>query len=446
MAAKQVITPKDLDHKTLRVNPSKKVEVEYSHNTGLPLSDETPIAEVIQEARDAGVGIVDHRKRTVEVTDNINFRHLHVVLPNTTFKMVQREDGSFPYIELGGDSGSMENPPQDLGRILRSTFDPRNLDPTLLQDYPSAMIVGAKNQSIRIKHVDYLRLELRQDNKSKSIAYSDFDFNFVQRLEITPDTAGMEDATLWCNENYFNIRRLYGLDMRGAYHHNTNLFHGSSVDYKNSYLNIERGKNNQFLHFRLEEVANITFGERTEFNVLDISWYSSLPKLLDIGAKPYTITDNGRFNRIVRMPERHFEKQRVGYVTGNPLTANIPWAEVYTTGKFEFKPKEDFLVMEWDNTEASHLVTVYCYDRQGNQILPDAFTSPFLTARTNTNRLEGNYRGGQKYGTRYLYINDPSVETVKVGFGNNGVLTQALSTKFTVDLYSTGPRAIKIGG
>lgn len=434
----------DLDNRTVHINDESNVEVEWSLHTGLPLSFGS-IQEVIEEARTKKLNIIDYRKSIVEVTEDISFRHLHVVLPNVEFKVIQKEDGSFPYVELGGDSGSMDNPYQEIGTVLRSTFNHRDLDPTLLQTHPSVIIVGAKNQSIKIKRADYVRLELRQDTKSKSIAYSNFDFNFVQRLEITPDNAGMTDVSLWCNENYFNIRRLYGLDIKGAYHHNANIFFGSSVDYKNSYLNIEQGKNNQFLHFRLEEVANITFGERTEFNVLDVSWYSSLPKMLDIGAKTYTITDNGRFNRIVRMPERHFEKQRVGYITGNPLTANKTWTEVYTTNKFEFHPKEDFLVFEWDNTAASHLVTVYCYDKAGNQIIPDVFTSPFLTVNGGKNRLEGNFRGGQKYGTRYLYIDDQRVETVKVGFGNNGVLTQALSTKFTVDLYSSGIRAINLG-
>lgn len=437
----KVVHDVELDDNTVQISDDHKVFAEWSNNTGVPLSFGA-IDEVIAEARDKKISIVDYRKQTVEVSDDISFRHLNVLLPNTTFVMVQRGDGSFPNVELGGSSNTPNNPYQELGDIRRSTFKMGDLDPTKLQGSPSAIIRGAKNQSIKIHHVDYLRLELSANVQSNSIAYSTFDFNFVQRLEITPDEAGMQDASLWCNENVFNIRRLYGLDMRGAYHHNANVFFGSSVDYKNSYLNIEQGKNNQFLHFRLEEVANITFGERTEFNVLDISWYSSLPKLLDIGAKTYTITDNGRFNRIVRMPERHFEKQRVGYATGNPLTANKTWTEVYTTNKFEFRPKEDFLVFEWDNNAASHLVTVYCFDRTGAQILPNAFTSPFLTARQNTNRLEGNYRGGQKYGTRYLYIDDPRVETVKVGFGNNGVLTQALSTKFTVDLYSTGPRAM----
>lgn len=417
-----------------------KVKVESTGNTGVSLTSANTMAEVITKAIDNNRSIVDYREAEVEVTENLSFRHLNVILPNVKFKMMQRSDGSFPYIELGGNSSTTDNPYQELGTVLRSTFDHRDLDPTLLKDHPSIIVVGAKNQTIKVKQADYIRLELRGDTQSESIAYSNFDFNFVQRLEIAPSAGNEADNSLWCNENLFNIRRMYGLDIYGAYHHNNNLFVGASIDYKNSYINLQQGRLNRFIGFRLEEVHNITFAPNTEFNVLEATWYSSIPKMFDLGAKPYTVNDQGKFNRIVRMVDQFSQKYRFGYKTGT-IQAQGTWSVAYSSKRFEVA-KNDVVVMDWDNKEAQYLITVECFDKNGVVVIPTDFTSPFLKVNSSKKRLEGNYPGGQKYGTRYLHLNDSNVETIKVSINSTNDLTKQLSTKFTVDLYATGVRGV----
>lgn len=375
--------------------------------------------------------IVDFTTRVIFLTEDLDFSNLFVCLPNTKFIMVRREDGTYPTIRLGGRFLESDNPYQELGIVIRDVWNSRDLVP--YEGIPTLVkIRGAKDMHIKIRHCERISFELPP---GESCGYNTFDFNFVQILDIASDPA---DSTAWCNENRFNLNRIYGLNISGGYPHNNNLFYGGSFDYKGSFINVESGRYNQFKEARLESIERIDFGANSSYNVIEGAWHSTTGKnFIFNGTTSLQITDNGVGNQIKTFLQSNSVQTRVGCLHRR-LPKTVGWNEIYSTPYFEVIPGSDLIVFDWNGT-ANYLITLYCYDENGSLIKPASFESPFLAWRESDLRLQGNYPGGQAYGTRYAILKDPAVKYCRAAIHSTTSTSGVEANRFTCDVY--GPSA-----
>lgn len=376
--------------------------------------------------------IHDERFAVVEVFEDLDFKGVPVNLPNTKFILKQREDLSYPRLILGGDSNKTWNPNQNIGVVLTEHFSYRDLSP---KDITTVEIQGAKNQEISISHTEKIYISMNGSNRS--VAYSTFKFNYVGALVIGDPN---DESTWWCNENKFFLNRIFSLEVYGKYNHNNNHFHGGSFDYRNSKIVFGCGRHNLIEGVRLEEISRIEFSSTTSNNIIRPNWHSSIQKNFQYGTKVYELIDKGSLNRIIPSVVDSSLAQRVALITKG-LERSTGWDMLVRSNYFDIEAFKDAIIFDWDNPNAAYLVVCECYDIQGNLIKPDLIESPFLTWNAQNNRLQGNYQGGQNYGTRYLIIKDPRVAYLRVGLNNNN-RTGEPSTRFAVDVYSEKPRFV----
>lgn len=424
--------------------PSDTIEIIRPLN----LSDSTSLKELLELSKqksetltDYNIGtpeeisnlwpIIDDRHSIIEVFEDLDLRHHPIELPNTKIILKRREDGTYPKLILGGDSTKVWNPKQVLGTILSEFYD--HINP--ITDQITVEIIGAKNQEISIKQTQGIHLKMMTDNASRSIAYSTFTFNFVSLLRIgSPE----DESNLWCNENKFFLNRIYTLKVQGKYNHNNNLFWGGSFDFLGSSIIFESGRHNYLHQVRLEEISKIQFDAQTSNNVIETSWHSSIQKNFQYGTKNYEIIDKGSLNRVIPSVVKSSIAARIIHRTFG-LEKTLNWNPIVRSDYVDIEAFKDLIVFDWDNKNASYLVVCECYDGSGNPIKPDLIESPFLTWNESAKRLQGNYPGGQIYGSRYLIIKDDKVKFIKVGLNNNNRQTEA-SSYFLADVYSEKPR------
>lgn len=389
---------------------------------------------VVLEEKFFPLPIIDTRIRVIEITEDLDLRHHSIHLPNVKI-ICKKSNGSYPKVILGGDSNKSWNPEQSIGTVLAEDFNYRTMQPS--RTLSIVEIIGAKNQRISIKQAEKIHLKFIDDSASRSIGYNTFNFNFVQSLVIgNPD----DDVKFWCNENKFFIDRIFSLRVQGKYNHNNNQFYGGSYDYKESEIIFDSGRYNVLKDVRLEEIVNIKFGPQTSNNTIETSWHSSIQKSFQYGLRNYTLEDTGSLNRIIPSIVNKSLAQRVSLKIGG-LQRTQNWNEIYSSKYFDIESFKDLIIFEWDNKDSRYLITCYCYDENGVLVKPDNFETPFLSWNAQNNRLQGNYNGGQIYGSRYLIIKDPRVKYLRVGINNNNQIGPN-STKFSVDVYSETPRYI----
>lgn len=451
------ITPATSGQTSEKDSKTELTEVLSSPLDSFPINkDSSPQwLALIEQAKAGNKRISDFSARNFIISDDLNFRSLHIELPFTTFTLKPKADGSLPMITIGGDSNQYANPPQIFGKVLRDTFKMRDLATT--QAVPTIRIMGAKGQSITLAQVDYLQLFMSSDPVTyphdASIGYCNFDFKFVQKLEITTDPRYTDPAVKegtggttaqWCNENKFHLNRCCQLEMTGSYRHNCNLFIGGAFENQYSYINLDSGAKNRFIHTRMEQIGYVRFGTNTEGNTIERSFYGSGQTMGIIPVRE----DLGMFNRISTDTLNQSFTQRVFEMTGSPtLRAEKTWAKIYESPMFEFRGREDFLVLDWDKEDSSYLISLEVYNEQQEKISSDlvdknaGWLTPELKS-DGTNRLKGVLAGGLLYGQRNFSINTAGVYFIKASIWSTRELTKQTSTYFTGDIYAKSPRRI----
>lgn len=425
-------------HKLVEKSRSgKAVKIPKDSEAGMNREGDPQYGNFSEEEITLPIPIVDFGNNVVKITEDLDLRGIPVFLPNTKFVLT----GETPYfviprIILGGSSDSSENPYQEIRSILPAHFNSSLLAPNESGNNQVAVeISGAKNQHIKLGKTTKIHLKMTDDIHSKSIAYSQFDFNFVISLQI--GSPG-DPAIFWCNENVFNLNRIHSLSIFGGYLHNNNKFVNGSFDYRGSKIDIQSGRFNIFENFRLEEISEIYFGPETNNNTMTVNWNSSIQKSFMFGTKNYTVTDDGFLNRIKFHKDVSSHKQRIFLKIGG-MERSQNWDNIVYSPYFDVEANRDLMVLDWDNKNARYLVICECFDKDGNKVAPTSFDSSFLQARAQDGRLQGNYQGGQNYGTRYLIIKDPNIAYVRFGLNNNNQVGEA-SSKFIVDVYSDKPK------
>jgi len=217
-------------------------------------------------------------KGTYYLSGNVDFRSsfLHAI----DAKIVLTDTDN--YITLGGLSSASDNPKQHLKSILRSTANTN----------PEVIIMGAKGQHITIERCTYVQLMADSDaTNAGSIAYSTFDFKYVNKIHLTTNPAPAGSLVQWINENIFNLNRVKEVLIEGTYVHNHNIFNAGSFE-SGAIINIVNGSSNCFYNIRGESGISVTFESGASFNKIIRTWSSSSVQFFrEIGTEP--IVDNG---------------------------------------------------------------------------------------------------------------------------------------------------------
>lgn len=288
-------------------------------------------------------------------------------------------------LSWGGVSNTVLNPTQSIGVVRNPSYN-YNTD-TITN--PTIRIIGAKNQTINIRFVQYLQFwqSTTADvfNTDSSQAYSTFNISYAIKLSVDTDHANINGSTSdgvgsrnqWFNENTINLNRCIGFYMRGSYAHNHNVIRGGSFE-GNSLIRIEIGNKNYFYNIRLESnTGGVYFGESTQGNVIEKTWFGSEANWM----LPPTVTDLGQLNSVRTYQDIHAIKcnvltisnstttynNRIGSarVGGSHLAIKTPTGEAGLVGKsnlFRIHAK-DYLIAQIDGTTDSYYaVKVFLYD------------------------------------------------------------------------------------
>lgn len=417
------------------------------------------VADKVNDDTDAFLRAADYAKAKklpfvaqgkYKLTQILNLREIEVQAASCDILL---EDGG--QIILGGHANSGFNPVQTLGKVMVAKLV---LDPAPYTQ-PTVRIIGAKNQVITVKSTNYIQFYMSTDPETfprdASIAYSTFNFNFVLKLEIATDPRfdngkqvdGAGGANQWCNENIFNLNRCWALIIAGSYRHNCNYFIGGSFEGAKSYIDVQTGNKNQFIHTRLESVGWVRFGVSTEGNVLSRSYFSSISRLA------LNVDDRGILNRIET--ESLNKSRAVRVLDINPFTvrfnnglsdvdvstyirATKPYGVIAESETFRMVGRKDILIFNADNRAANYQVRVYVYDKSGKPVDLSRLdiSSNFLTYVPEFNRLSGTMHGDEEYGVYRLMITSQGEYYAKIVLAASQRKEDGLSCFFTVDLYS----------
>lgn len=391
-----------------------------------------------------------------KLTQDVNFREVNVDLSQSEILM---QGGQ---VIIGGHAGSSWNPNQKFGKILSGNVEFNSA----LYTKPTVKCMGAKGQIIDIKYTDYLQLFMSTDPKTfpqdASIAYSTFNLGFVVKLEITTDERfndaqnidGAGGANQWCNENIFNLNRCFALEMKGSYRHNCNLFIGGTFESKSAYIDIQSGNKNRFINTRLENVGFVRFGEKTEGNILERSYFGSLSSLF------FKVEDEGVFNRVDTASITQSVKNRI--IDINPfqpkwnnmsppyqyrqvsrtIKPTVRYGQVGESDWVEFQGKKDALIFDLDNDDSVYSVRILVRDQSGNSVDCSNLSYSSGSFRANENNFSGTIRGGFPYGQHRFLIMDSATYYIKLEIIASVNTDLCKSRYFTVDLYSDRPRTL----
>jgi hypothetical protein len=219
-------------------------------------------------------------KKYFLITNTVNFRNLAVDGASSTIYVNTPNIG----VILGGTATSYLNPDQNIGSVFRNTG--------LSQANPSLQVIGAKDQRITVRYVDYMQVWADMTNTvDGSSAYSTFNILYAARLDLT---AGPNPG--WINENTFHLNRCLQLNITGTatYWFDHNRFHGGTFENASS-ISMDYANDNKMWGTRFEVgPTTITFGPNADRNTIiktfSASEYSGGPNSPLISG---TITNNG---------------------------------------------------------------------------------------------------------------------------------------------------------
>jgi hypothetical protein len=243
--------------------------------------DTTAITNAIAAATAANARLVlPVPPHSFRVTNTVNFRNLTVDGAGSTIYVDTVNIG----VIIGGTATSYLNPDQNIGSVYRNT--------SLAQTNPSLRVIGAKDQRITVRYVDYMQIWADMTNTADgSSAYSTFNILYAARLDLT---AGPTPG--WINENTFHMNRCLQLNIFGTstYWFDHNRFHGGTFENTSS-ISMDYANDNKFWAMRFElGPTTITFGANADRNTIIKTFaageYSGGPNAPLING---TITNNG---------------------------------------------------------------------------------------------------------------------------------------------------------
>lgn len=249
-------------------------------------NNSTALANAATVAVSDGLHLVGSTAKTYLISgSDVNLRNVSFDFSESKVSM----SGGYKLL-IGGTATSQDNKTQKLGIVTRSGGATAT---------PTVRIMGAKNQDIHIRVVDFLQLYADTSTGNAgpdySIAYSTFYINKVDKLELTNNAGTPNSATQWINENTFFIKRILELYINGTYSHNNNIFQSGTFEGA-SIINIDVGNSNIFHDIRFEGTPSVTFGSETWANKIFQSWESNQYIGMEYECKEVTITDNGEAN------------------------------------------------------------------------------------------------------------------------------------------------------
>ena len=432
------------------------VQPEYFGAQGDGVADDTAaLIKSIDFAKKTGRTLRGAAK--YKVSQPVNLRALPVDMINADVNLV--DSGQ---IIIGGDARNSFNPTQSFGRILRGAvkFDPASYT------VPSIQCVGAKGQRIDIKYTDYLQFYMSTDPgtfpSDASQAYSTFNIDFAIKIEIDTDPRyangseidGAASSAQWFNENILNLNRCFGFDMRGSYSHNCNRIVGGTFETAKSYINIERGNKNNFVNARLERVGSVRFGEKTEGNILNRTYFGSVSGVL------IDVVDKGVLNRVetevidksncTRVFElTPFSPRYNGFSDSNRhrqvsrmIRPSVNYGLICKTEKIKIIGKKDILIFDFDGVakKSRYAVDIEIFDAAGKALDANEveYSSGFLKPQ-NSGLFTGAPVANNYYGQhRFMVMQDGEFYlSIKLSASDN--YQQCCSRRFEIDLYSKRP-------
>ena len=153
-------------------------------------------------------------------------------------------------------------------------------------------ISGLKNGDTTIQAADKVLLYANGDIPTEnSMAYSKFDFGFIEELELFSEGTGIG----WINENIFNGGRVSKLKISGNYPHNNNTWYKPQFD--NFKVEILNGHSNAFHDCRFEGTADVYFAKGTYNNYFERN-YTSFLGSYGLNKSSVLRTDDGYNNKI----------------------------------------------------------------------------------------------------------------------------------------------------
>lgn len=439
------------------VQPHRHISPEQFGAVGDGVADDSAaFLAAIAAAKANKQKLVAHGKYAIE--QNLNFREVAVDCSDARFNL--RGDA---VIYIGGHGNSSQNPDQSFGFVLRGAI---KLDPTHYPN-PSVICMGSKNQTIKIKYVDYIQFYQSTDPatypRDASQAYSTFDINFAVRISIDTDPRFDNAETLsgagsrgqWFNENTFRLKRCLGLDMRGSYRHNCNLFDGGSFESASSYINIEVGNKNKFTNTRLEGIGRIHFGAQTEGNILERSYFGSLASLalvdiVDLGVINRLETELlGKFVRTRLFELSPFSRKFNGFADeyrflniSRRIQTSVNYGTIARLEKFKMVGKSDLLILHFDGQNARYGAVITVFDAAGNRLNANdiAYNSNFLRP-TSREEFEGSAATPTRWDAHRFMIDQAGEYFVEVRLVASRDKADGLAHNLTLDLYAKFPIA-----
>lgn len=249
-------------------------------------NNSTALANAATVAVSDGLHLVGSTAKTYLISgSDVNLRNVSFDFTESTVSM----SGGYKLL-IGGTATASDNKTQRLGIVTRSGG---------ATSTPTVRVMGAKDQDIHIRVVDFLQLYADTSTGNAgpdySIAYSTFYINKVDKLELTNNAGTPNSSVQWINENTFFIKRILELYINGTYSHNNNIFQSGTFEGA-SIINIDVGNSNIFHDIRFEGTPSVTFGSATWANKIFQSWESNQYIGMEYECKEVTITDNGEAN------------------------------------------------------------------------------------------------------------------------------------------------------
>lgn len=223
---------------------------------------------------------------TYLLSSDVNLRQTNVDFTSCTLRLT----GSTTKLILGGTSASPNNPPQKFYDIQRTGG---------VTSTPTVQVIGAKGQYISIDETDYIQFyadtAAGDAGPDASIAYSRFDLNNANRIELNTNYSTPNSLTQWINENSFFLKRCFELVSSGTYNHNHNYFYNGN--YEDATIDFTKGASNIIWGARFEGTISINFGTGTFANKIFYGYESNQRTQYDDLVTP-TVIDSGEGNTV----------------------------------------------------------------------------------------------------------------------------------------------------
>lgn len=416
------------------------------------------------------------------LTKDVNLRHLNFDLSATELKLINCT------VHAGASGKSAITKNQTLGLVYNNSFD---LDPKRLVT-PSVKIWGSKCLKFNFDQIDYLLLYASTDPSvypvDSSISYSSFTGELVTKLELNTDPRyaegeakdGAGSKNQWINSNFFYISRMLGIDIKGSYQHNGNIFYNSTLETPQAYINIEVGNKNIFTNVRMEGYPTVFLGETTVGNIIERVWFSTeatvlhYPNVTDLGVlNKVTSVQETRMNKFTVLDlntktDSFFNGQAMNFGNLNPsrkfIKTESPYSFIAATNPFEIAPSDifNFKCNTEDNSITSrYIARVYFYDKDMKpctQIEDDwIYSVNFKTINKTNGYVEGYFlsvgdtfislhpkaRAEVKYISIYVLTNNSLIlncaSHINISLLTMRNLRDIDSTKININRYTTMP-------